>query len=101
MRSVAMALPLLGWLGVLLLIRWKLGPWLPVGLTAAAAILLALSRLLARPPRQIEGDPAAVRRWRDNRVDKVGQRLGALTGVWLASSAALLIVMVVAALLVR
>jgi hypothetical protein len=96
-----MSLPLLGTVGVLVLVGWKLGPWPPLGITAATALLLALGWRWARPPRQIEGDPVANQQWRDARVNKVGRWLGAVTGVWLATSVVLLVVIVIAALLAR
>lgn len=96
-----MSLPLLGMLGVLLLLGWKLGPWLPLSITLATAIGLALSWRLGRPPRQIEGDSAAVRRWREHRVNKVGHWFAAITVGWLALSIILLVVILIAALLAR
>jgi hypothetical protein len=100
-QRVAISLPLLGAVGALVLVGWKLGPWPPLGITAATALLLAAAWRWARPPRQIEGDPSAVQRWRDERTSKIGYCFGALTGVWLAAVGILLVLVVIAALLAR
>jgi hypothetical protein len=96
-----MSLPLLGWIGVLVLVGWKFGPWPPLGIAAATALLLALGWRLGRPPPQLQGDPLASQRWRDARVNKIGRLLGAVTGAWLASSVVLLVAIVVVALVAR
>lgn len=100
-RQVAMSLPMLGTVGVLILVGWKLGPWPPLGVAAATVLILAAAWRWARPPREIEGDPSAVQRWRDERTSKVGHWFGALTGAWLATSVVFLVLIVVAALLAR
>jgi hypothetical protein len=100
-RQAATSLPLLGWVGVLVLVGWKLGPWPPLGIAAATALLLALAWRWSRPPRQIEGDRTASQQWRDARVNKIGSWLGAVTGVWVGTSVLLLVVIVIAALVAR
>lgn len=100
-QRIAFALPLLGWVGGLVLIGWKLGPWLPVGLTAATALLLGYGWYRARVPREIEGNAAAVREWRDERTNRVGRWLGAMTAIWVSVSLVLLVLIVVVALLTR
>jgi hypothetical protein len=100
-QRVAMSLPLLGTVGVLVLVGWELGPWPPLGITAATALLLAMAWRWARRPGRLEGDPSAVQRWRDERTSKIGHWFGALTGVWLAASVVLLVLIAIAALLAR
>jgi len=96
-----MSLPLLGTVGVLVLVGFRLGPWPPLGVAAATLLIVGVARRWAWPPRQLEGDPIAVERWRDERVNRVGQLLGAMTGVWLSISIVALMVVAIAALLVR
>jgi hypothetical protein len=100
-RRVALSLPLLGWLGVLTLLGWKLGPWLPLGITVATALLVAYGWHRARVPHQVERDSAAVRPWREDRVERVGRWFGVVTSVWLAASVILLLLIVLVATLGR
>jgi len=100
-RHVALSLPLLGTVGVLVLVGWKIGPWPSLGIAAATVLLHWSAQRWVRPPRQIEGDPSASQRWRDERVSRVGQWLGTITGVWLGASVGLIALIVIAALLAR
>jgi hypothetical protein len=101
MHRVALSLPLIGTVGVLVLIGFKLGPWLPLGVAVFTLLSLAAAQRLARPPRHLAGDPSAAQRWRDERGDKFGRFLAAMTGAWLSVSVVLLTLMIVLALLAR
>ncbi len=92
-----MSIPSLGMIGVLVLIGWKLGPWLPLGLVAVTLALLGAANYMNRDARRLmQTDAPAARRLLNRRMERVGSALARVTAVWMAASLLILAVIVIA-----
>lgn len=87
LRAVAVYLPLAGTAGMLALLGWRVGPWLPLGLVAAAAAVLGFAWWTTRTIRQVaRHDPAAAASLAGAQAERIGRRLAGLLGAWMLVS---------------
>ena len=91
---VALCIPCLGMVAVFVAIGWSIGPWVPLGITAATSLMFIGAHWWTRKGRRLlQADPAAGRRVLDAQAERVGRAMGRMTVIWLGFSILFLVVL--------
>lgn len=80
--------------GTFVAIGWRDSPWVPLGVSAAVAVMLVAARWRTRRGRRmLEADRAEGRRVLNAHAARVGHAMVRIAAVWIACSILLVIVL--------